>query len=408
MKKSVLVLLFATAVSSLFAQNIYLPASATNAGNFKIPNAVRGYYIKDGQVHHAYISVEDSELRARRLFIPFQPGHLETVFTPDEVSEYGLTEGTGKLGGHFFSAEVDGRWFFMEELQKVDDDTSILFLTGTSREDTYYLLDGGVVSKIATAGEPSPLWEYMSSLNDCTRSWSGSVKYPTRLRSGMVKRYYNAFARCNEKMFPKQRFGVTASVGAGRPKVFDERVGDVIFIGEDVISDIITFTQTRYRFAPTFSVGVFYRLPIEEVVSFQPELQYSYQANKGTESNGRIEGQATPRIAFRNHSVRVPLLFRFTNNYAKGNLMPYAELGPVVAFNFGKYWDMKYSDRKRSLPPFTPGLAVGVGMEYHIDAARAFDIGARLNWTSKMGGSRDRAYSLLSIELVAAFSIFNF
>ncbi len=412
---SVFLLVWST-VSSLFAQSVYLTATLTDdtnskiadANNFKVANAARGYYIKDGAVHHVWISTESSELQARRLFIPFQPGHLETVFTPEEVSEYGLTEGTGKLAGRFVSVEIDGGWIFMEELQRVDDDTSILFLTGTIHEDTYYLLDGGVVSKIATTEQPGPLWEYLSSLNYCTMSWSGSVKYPARLKSGMVKRYYNAFAYCNEKMFPKPRFGVTVSVGVGRPNVYDERIGDVVSIGGEAGSEIITFSQSRYRFDPTFSVGAFYRLPLEEVVSFQPELHYSFQVSTGSEGNKEINGMAASRVAFRNHSVRVPLMFRFTNNYAKGNLMPYAELGPVVAFNFGKYWDMKYSDRKRSLPPFTPGLAVGVGMEYYMDAVRAVNVGARLNWVAKMGGSRDRTYSLLSIELVTSFSIFNF
>ena len=222
----------------------------------------------------------------------------------------------------------------------------------------------------------------------------------------MVKRYYNAFAYCNEKMFPQPRFGITASVGAARPTVFDERSGELVHFDDGTLDRILTYGRTEYQFNVAFSAGIFFRFPIEEVMSFQPEIQYYYQSNKGVLGNPWLHPAARTKIGFETHSVRAPLLFRFTNNYAKKRLMPYAELGPVFYANFGSYWIDKYKDKQRGLPIFTVGVAIGVGMEYYINASQAFSIGARFNWMSNVGG-RERIYNNLNFELVAGFSLFK-
>ncbi len=292
----------------------------------------------------------------------------------------------------------------MEILQQIDHDTMIVFLSHeVVEEDTYYLLDEGVLKDLGTGRSPKPMWDYLSSLNDCTYDWNITVRYPKRLASGMVRRYYNAFIHCNEKMFPRALLGVKAGVGLGRPMIDDGRVGSIV---DGATGDLlpITYTALDYQYNISFSVGVFARIPIDEVVSFQPELLYFRQVAAGAE---QVTNAFLVRdVAFINNSIRLPLMFRFTNNYARKNLMPYAELGLLLDFNQGQYWFPYIDIARRSVQLFTPGVAVGVGAEYYINSRNAASLGVRMNYVNSF--NRLRKYNLLTFELVAGFSIFDF
>ncbi len=388
MKKLLLTLLLVPALSPLMAQNSTIFMS----------NASHGYYIKDGVVHYAYISTENEDLQATRLYIPLQQGHNETIFTPDQITEYGLTDG----GKRFHSVSIDGEWLFMEELQKVDNNTSILFLAHRNvRNDAYYLSENGISRKIATGNEPRPMWDYLSSLNDCSGSWSKSVRFPKRLRSETLSRYYGAFAHCNEKLFPRNRFGITVSGGMGSPNVQDSRVADEIY------------TKMEYRYAFSFSAGLFFRFPFDEVSSFQPEVSYFRQSVTGTREgrrNPNIHLDSAPGevrdIKLEASTVRVPLLFRFNNNYARGKIMPYAEIGPLLDFNFGYYAYDEIGAEERQLPQFAAGVAAGIGAEYHINSRHTAYLGFRFNYVTNL--ERTRKYNVATYELVAGFSLFAF
>jgi hypothetical protein len=90
--------------------------------------------------------------------------------------------------------------------------------------------------------------------------------------------------------------------------------------------------------------------------------------------------------------------------------MPYAELGHLFDFNFGEYWysgDIWAMDAdRRPSPHFALGVVAGVGAEYYINSRQAVSLGVRFNYVSNL--SRERKYELLTFELVAGFSLFNF
>lgn len=371
-------------VVSLFAQS----------NTIYVADARKGYYIKDGRIQYAYIREENNELTARRLFIPAQEGHPETVFTPEEVSEYGYSEGVSE---HFLSSYVElptgGEYLFLREIQRIDDRKSILFLPrGITGKDLWLLLDNNKVEEITTGDNPRPIWDYLSTLNDCTKTWSDRVGYPNRLRVGMMRRYYNAFVNCNEKMFPKNLFGVTVSAGAGKPNFYDPRVA------------LYHFTQLDFRYSFSFSVGVFARFPFEEVLSFQPEVRYFRQTTWGVRM--RSWSEADTYVNFETNTIRVPLLFRFTNTYSRKSLMPYVELGPMIDINFGKAWFSGDPLSNRPIPTFTPGVAAGIGAEYYINSRHAAYLGVRFNYITNL--DRDRKYNLRTFEFVAGFSLFGY
>jgi hypothetical protein len=405
-KKILVTLFFAFTGLSAFSQASAIttgPATSTyRAGT------AGGYYVKNGRITYALLSLEREELRAVRVYIPQQLGHDHEILSPDEVSEWGIEDGGQKryISALVQTSEGEKRRF-LEDLQETGSGSHILYLSRlTMPDDTYFLYSNGQVSELATRRRPQPMWDYFSSLNDCTSGWTIDAEYPKRLRPAMVRRYYNAFAFCNEKMFPKPRFGITVSAGLARPTIHDQRMGFVVDVDESE-RDAISLTNTRYLFRMAYSAGIFFRFPMEEVISFQPEIQYFYQSSKGTKGSPWSNPVSRTLIEFENHSLRVPLMFRFTNNYAKKKLMPYAELGPVFHANFGKY-GFEGTDRiaQRKLPLYTIGFAAGFGMERYITAGQAFSIGARVNWEASVD-SRERTYNNLSVELVVGFSLFK-
>lgn len=394
--KKILVTLILT-----LAAGTALLAQSTSAVHVYKSDTDLGYYVKDGVTYQVYIGREPYEVGSRWLLVPDQNGHSHKIFSPKEVSAYGLANGKK----HFISAAIEtaagSESFFLEELQRFDDGSSILYLSGAVLPtDSYFLLKDGVVTPLATRKKPAQMWELLSSLNDCTEKWDLPVRYPSRLKKRMVRQYHEAFAWCNEKMFPKNRFGIAASFGGSRPRVADRRIAGLDYGG-----------RKDYHFS--FSAGVFARIPLEEVLSFQPEVHYFRQVMSDPAKIEYTYGTAvyTPASGFENNAIHLPMMFRFTNNFARKNLMPYAEMGPLFDINFGKFWygedyEQFGIEPKRKLPVFTAGLAVGVGAEYYINARHAASLGVRMNYVNNM--NRSNRYDLLTFEIVAAFSLFNF
>lgn len=390
MRKILLAALFAHTALFLFAQN-----STGGRGPLMVPGAAPGYYVKDGVVYNAYIYKEGPSVLAKSVQIPAQPGHRAELFSPEDISEYGFIDGRVRYVSARIETQSGYEWFFLEELMEIDERTSILYISNLYfPQDTYFLMEDGDIRSIATGNEPGEFWEFLYSLNDC-KQWDQRVKYPSRLKKGVIKRYYNAFAYCNEKVFPKTRLGVTASVGFGKPVINDYRTG---------MSDPVILVGDRgyyYRYNVSFSAGAFFRLPIEEVVSLQTEVLYFHQ------STGLLTSKSTLPFECEINTIRLPVLFRFNDNYSRKNLMAYAELGPCFDFNFG-YYNVYYrgtgQSGKTDLPLFALGVVVGGGAEYYISRSRAAYLGVRFSLARNFNGSYK--YNHRAFELVAGFSLF--
>ncbi|MDR2890609.1 MAG: PorT family protein [Alistipes sp.] len=412
---TLLIVLSAATMPAIAQSGSTLPGQS---GSTYVANASEGYYVKDGEAHYAWISTEGGEMQALRMLIPYQSGYPETVLYPEDVSEYGFLENRMRFVSATVETPEGERRLFLQEVQRVDDDTSILFLQkGVVPEDTWYSMEGGLVAEITTSDEPEPMWDYLLALSAASPNagdnrsdiadvklsqitvsnlLKNSIALPRRLRPSMIGRYYNGLVNGNEKMFPKNLFGVTVSAGAGSPIMNDTRTGGST--GRHV-----------YNYGLSFSVGVFARFPFEEVLSFQPEVRYSRQVNNGSNIVGIGPDPYGRGTEFKNNSIRVPLMFRFTNTYSRKNIMPYAELGPVMDINFGDYvaWNAPEEHYiNPSVETFTPGVAVGIGAEYYINSRQAAYLGLRMNYM--FNTSRSHSYALRTFELVAGFSLFNY
>lgn len=392
MKKSIFTFVFVAILLSVTGANAQMVETVRQI------DAHRGYFIRDGVVHNVYISKDNSRIGyAEHFSIPEQPNYAAAKFSPDQVLEYGLENGR-----RFFSVKIDTesgqQSFFLEKLRETTLGAYILYLPGwmasPGSRSLYFLRDkNGVVTPLGKGNEPEGIWDYFLSLNDCPKL--NEVKFRRRFRSGMVNRFYNAFANCNEKAFPVARFGVTASLSGSRPLMFDDSFTPHYNPQEVLEEGTPLYANLRYDWDYSYSVGMFFRIPLDDVASFQPEILYFRSSTTDAQWGHK----------FRTDALRLPLMFRATNNHARGQVMPYGEIGPVFDLNFGKYSYGGSEYWTRALPRYSMGVAAGAGIECYIAPGQAISLGGRVNWVSSL--ERDKRYNNLSVELVLGLSLFK-
>lgn len=418
MKRVVFTLIFASMLLCMSAMPITSTAqtpprpSATTAAATPVapPNTKKGYYVKDGDRHDVFILRQNKKDNAFKFVVPPQEGHAEVVvYTPDRVSEWGFEgEKARYLGVRVETPEGD-KWYFMEEEMDVKpgDGSRIALLSDKVLPvGTYYRVgENGETIETGTERNAAPMLDYFASTTSY-RSSDSHLKYPKRARKSTLDRYHDAFADRNDKLFPQRRFGFTVSGGPGIVKT-----GDIFTIAHD-------FQVPSPDMGSTFSAGAFVRLPIEGTVSFQPEVMFSHTSATGEMAYRDLEFD---KIRFSMSSVRIPLLFRFTPVRSTSNWMPYLELGPEIDLNFGTYkFDTIEVDPTNGslvvgdqaaidLSRMVTGFAAGAGVEYYMNSRQAAWLGVRYSHVSNLfTGPHSLYYLTHRIEIVAAFSLFNF
>lgn len=167
--------------------------------------------------------LQNEDQAVKRLFIPPQNGYPEaTMYTPDQVSEYGFDKDKSRYVSVCLETEAGSELYFMEVMADINDDSRIVGLPGrTLPTETGLLfhLEGDNVTSIGTERNTGPMWDFLSSTTGFEPSDGKHVRYDKKLTGKMVEYYYEAFSTGNDKMFPKNRFGVTASVGTDLPRI---------------------------------------------------------------------------------------------------------------------------------------------------------------------------------------------
>jgi hypothetical protein len=408
MKKTIVAPLIAAA----FILSLPLSAQTTNAVStvtLTPPQTKAGYYVKDGETHNVFILKQEEEDYVTRLVVPIQDGYPEAVLLfPDQVSEWGFKDGKSCwLGARVETAEGD-KWYFMEDIGvRTSDGSRIATLSGKILPvETYFRVVNGEATRLGTEHDAGSMLDYYSETTGY-RSTDAHLKYPRNVNS--AERYYRAFAERNDKLFPQRRFGIMVGGGVNIPYYHTPH-----------------FSKVTLRPGRSLSAGVFLSIPIEGEISIQPELLYSVDSGS-TREEGRVVYSYLGTENFIidyvkdaqlfTKSVKLPLMFRYTHIGSKSNLIPYFEAGPVVRYYFGKLLsntsetingNPSVGERKWQISSYSYGFGVGAGMEYYINSRQAAWLGVRGSFYHNIHKRGSIIYSSAVMELVAAFSLFNF
>lgn len=390
-----------------FAQNPFSQDQTSAADPAGPPNTRAGYYIEDGETHHAWIMLRKATENAVSLVIPPQEGYPEAVvFMPDQVSEWGFDNGKSSYVGARVETAAGPELYFMELLSvKPGDGSRIAYLSDKVLPvATYFRVVDGEATEVGTEKNAAPLMEYFASETGY-RTPDPGFKYPGRIRNSAMERYYAAFTDRNDKLISQNRFGVMVSGGVALPYL-------------PYVQTVAGRILPQSKPGVTFSAGALLRFPMESgAVSFQPEILFSHTSSSPGMDNPWVDFDEKAKFSM--SSIRASLLFRYNHIRSRSKWMPYIEAGPESDYGFGhlRHTALEYApsgffaggreDLKLSSSPYL-GFAIGAGAEYYIDARQAVWFGVRYSRMSNLLFGRPPHTYIHRFEIVAAFSLFNF
>ncbi|HEU4989158.1 MAG TPA: porin family protein [Gemmatimonadaceae bacterium] len=132
-----------------------------------------------------------------------------------------------------------------------------------------------------------------------------------------------------------------------------------------------------------FSAGMFARVPMTEVWSFQPELEYAMKGAEETDNSSGTSVKASVDISY----IEMPLLLRAAAPESPNGGL-YAEFGPALAAKLdctvsgsggGLTVSFSCNDAGAKIKSFDLGAMAGLGYEFPI-GRQALSIGVRYNY----------------------------
>lgn len=354
MKKTLLLSVFLLCTLASFGQTI------------SVPDAERGYYIKDSKLYNGvFINNAGKSDRAVRVDIPSQKDEVGMIFYPGDISGYGFPNGV-----KYVSADIDyngeRKAVFLEELFITDKEIGIYYYCDSAGKDVFYVYEDGNYNQVS--GEfPEVVWMHIWEQRDCGPD-SGIPSFPKKLNRRTVNVFHRAFRDCNTNMFRTFRYGPVVGLGAGK---------------------VITNTVPEYRYGLdfAFSVGMFGQLPLDECFDLRAEVSFARMNNR----RGKPQTFGS-KGSYERNTIQIPLTFRYTANIMSGRTLPYVEAGFLM--------DLAVSGKKdeegRNLLPggITPmfdeskiiksqyGFTVGAGIERKLDIRRSLYMGIRFNYAT--------------------------
>ena len=321
--------------------------------------AQRGYYATDSTMTFGANVVDGTEYENARYCKVIDKEDSTTLYTPDQVKEYGLSN--GKV---FVAKEVDYQKVFLERLVK--GETNLYFFK-RGNERTFF------VERDSTYFREMPKEQnggYRSFLNDYTsdcEAVSEAVKLVSYYKKPLAE-FFERYNSCELKPFPFLRYGVVAGYEMMR---LDN--ADYFF---SYMNDM------NYKYNGSFTVGLFIDQPIMvSDYSFHAEINYSRQDVSYT----LYSQELIPELTINTSYLRIPFMIRYTHPFLKTR--PFINLGGIYSMdinNKSELWEEVYKggewieyERKVNLIDHQQGFIVGGGLQFRLDYRRSFFVEAR-------------------------------
>jgi len=384
---NIITILLFTCIILSFSQ--YYPGESVE--HEVVADSDKGYYIKNSVMYDGIYFLKDNRMeRANRLIIPRQKGHEAKTFYPNDIEEYGFPNGLKYVSARIKINDVE-KGVFLEEILNINDSLFFYIYCTESKDDIFFTLEGKKELRMLNSNAPDEVWNIFLSLNDCNNI-QGLENFPKRLTRKKINVFYSAYKDCNPNLFPKFQFGPVVNLGVGKPKLQETQI-------------------YTYGFVPSFSVGGFFQLPIDECISLRTELLYSY-LNNGRGNVTPMQKLESGSARYIRHSIQAPVLIKYTFNFKPWKNIPYIEVGPSFDYslNGGKFKDgvlQRHETNKllddESIIDFQYGVGVGAGIEHKISHKKSWYIGIRYNWVT--GHRQEYSEKLKFLGINAAFSL---
>lgn len=357
---------------------------------FAQANWEEGYYLKDGKVKSGIFFEKAGEReRSERVVIPSQKQHNPAVLSPSDIDEYGFADGRRYISGEILITGISKK-VFLEEMFTLD--SIAVYYYPAQEKDLFFFQQGKESPQLVRDEEH--FWTLFHN-KDCPEITAFiNTKRKKSIKRGNIDVYRRAYTDCNTNLFPTFHFGVTTELGLFQPDSNKKPEG--------------------VSYDPTFSfmVGLFAQIPLDECISFHPEVLYSYlRSNMSLSGSKRIA-----RSSYSRGSIQLPMVFRYTFNYNQGKILPYVDLGLLLDIrttnNDGTLYKTQYPDEDErpgsflltntKTSPLQYGAVLGGGIEYKLTRKQSVYAGLRLKF-AEGGGVYESKEKLLYLSLNLAY-----
>lgn len=351
MKKALIfttVLIFVS-LGNIFAQKYY--REGTQAG----------YYIKNGEKVNVPYIVNASRLeRTRVLEIYEQEKHPAARLFPEDISEYGLEDGS-----RYFSAQIKlnqkTESVFLEHFLQIDDSTALFCYPGKKGE-VYFVQEGINNTQLyAMIKDEKEIKRLLKKDRETLCDKLGVIdSIPLKISRSSILTFYKAYTDCNINAFRTIHIGITLGIGMGKPASS-------------------TIPKFSYKLRNEYSAGIFADIPLDEKFSFHPEILYVYTQNNSGTAEG-WQNTTTGISKYQKKSLWIPLSFRCYFTQFRGKYIPFIEVGPFIDICLDRQVrkvniknDRGYDNH--SLSQY--GGLLGGGIEYKISRKNSLYLGLR-------------------------------
>lgn len=313
------------------------------------------------------------------------------TFTPDDITEFGLKDGTVYFSREIMIDEMP-RKVFLQQLIK--GETSLYFYR--NKWKSFYFAERDTHNLVVLP--KGQLKEHLQTFTSDCNNLGHAARLATYNR-GSLKRFFKEYNSCTTpKNFPFLKYGVYFTAGLTQP-VFSS--GEQYSIFKDM------------ELTPQMKIngGIFAEIPFYNFENLSIYLGAGYDRNNYSSINKSYD---TQRLVDINYSaIKIPLLLRYT--FSRHKYMPYINAGFTSSIHlqnegvlYSSRWlnpttlQMDVPEKEKLHSQHLPGYAAGAGIQFPIDYRRRISLEVRYN----------QAYSLTpntfhrnTLELVSGINL---
>jgi hypothetical protein len=340
-----------------------------------VANSNWGYYVKDN-VRLDRIAIENANRfeRAERVVIVNQAKHKDIVYYPNDIQEYGLSDGHRYVSIDLKIGSASKK-VFVEEILNLD--SLIVYSYANPVKEYFFIQRKNELPK--QIKDEDEFWKIFRN-DACPQLASVIDKKKKKLTYNTVTAYQKAYSNCNPNLLKQFHWGITTEFG-----LFQRTIG--AGVDADKENGLI------------WSPGLFAQIPLDENISLRPEILITFP-NKQAPS-----------------SIQIPLIARYNLNYqTSGKTVPYFELGLLADFKRTETNSLYLNSYNETTSPslhllantetsrFRYGVVLGTGLERKLDSGHSLYAGVRARFLSgKVYSEFKEKTSYYSLNLAFGF-----
>ena len=320
------------------------------------------YFVKDTMVYYG-ADIKDKGAIINARFCTFMEYGIEQSFTPYEVKQYSLRDGTV-----YISREIptsDGlKAYFLERV--IEGRTTLYVFADTKTRNIFFLEDvnGNLIEiKNDDIRGSKPFVEQLRQLSSDCPAVSESVNF-LRYRKSYLTEFVKRYNRCDTRTFPFFRVGVVSGFEMMKLNPSAEFIN-------------MNLSMLDYEYNGSFSLGLFATQPLFfSGVHIYAEMMLS----KHGFSINKIVNSYDVDYVLNISSLKIPIMLKYQLPY--GKIRPFISAGGLMTWHHKNSneiyeWIMSGNSVTYSDPSFTSylddyqyGVVFGAGVEANLSSRK--------------------------------------